>query len=261
MVNFDKLNDAERKTFLEARTVFDSIYVDLLEGLGKTVIRKALDSKQASMIGEAKSWYQLPLRQVYLSRSKHMVAAVNVSQSEVGEIVDEEQARDYILGLAVAAGIFFGSKDFEKNVDLAVAVLLKHYRLQLASVNVEEVILSSQATRDVLTVLGGATVVNDVVVRDIYGRHYNDGLATNGMLYTGTIAQQKIANPNLLWEWSHITPAGRALEEHSRLDGLKYSQKDRESKLANSSVSWLGTFFFPGDHKGCQCFEMIIGVK
>jgi len=256
MVNIEEANRNEIQVLEDTAKVFDALYINLLEGLGKTIIRDVYDSRQASLRSQLKPLHDRPLKDVWFYTPKHVLAAVNIDETTVDSTVDDDQLEEYLTAVLAAFLLFYNIDNVDNQAVVASAktVFYTYLYEQLYGLVDETTFFNTKASRDVLTVLGGASVVGGKIVRDVYGRHYYNGLAYNGMLYAGSLAQDVLDVRR--WRWQHNSRDSRALEAHQKLDGKTYTQAERTTVLANTSVSWLGSYFYTGDHRGCLCVEL-----
>lgn len=100
--------------------------------------------------------------------------------------------------------------------------------------------------RGALTVAGGgtATAVQDEFVELVAGGRRVVDMGTERGVST------------LSFVWRYGDPAGRVsnFKPHQNLDGTGYTNRqDPVLATAGTGGSWVGAFFRPGDHDGCQC--------
>lgn len=249
MTDFNLLNANEENVWFQTRTFLDGLVENIVTAGAKQAIKYVTDSRQASLQADFKQYIGLSLPEVWSRLPREYV--------RFAAVTDTQSIEDYVIEVATAAGLFFGTEVlFLRNVQAAV----KYVEKAIAETVTAQTNLTAQTVRDMLTIIGGADVVDGTVRRDIYGRHYYEGEANNGMLYTGSLALRALQASRPEYEWAHITPQDRALEAHTELDGKKYTSQSREAALSNSTVGWLGQYFFPGDHNGCQCYERLISI-
>lgn len=110
----EELNSRESNLLVKAVDVVDSLWEDLLTGLGRRLIREITDSKLACFKSELKSLSSSSLQNIFFDASPQMVAAANMSDVEAD--TDVEELNNFLREELLAAGIFFwqGGKFFKK---------------------------------------------------------------------------------------------------------------------------------------------------
>jgi hypothetical protein len=108
----------------------------------------------------------------------------------------------------------------------------------------DELLLTSQSARRVVSTAGGEELSPEA------GKG-KDGIGT-GPISNGILTDAGVLVEGYIWRYGFSRSQFQA---HRQLNGTFYVTPQDEVLAIDSSDAWLGTpFYFPGDHKGCNCF-------
>lgn len=106
--------------------------------------------------------------------------------------------------------------------------------------------------REALAVAGGATPTRTANggVKDGVDGGFAGGVATGDDVRALWGAY---GEPWTRYEWMYNYDGPNPFEPHEALEGIEFSSWEDPQLSTFDTASWIGDFFFPGDHNGCMC--------
>jgi hypothetical protein len=113
-------------------------------------------------------------------------------------------------------------------------------------------LLAADDVAALLTAAGGSLTAAGKH-REKRGRHRlpDDGFAT-GPVIVKTVAEQGAVLIGREWSW-RAELARNAYEPHQDLDGFRFASWSDPELATGAGTDWVGSYFHPGDHRGCLC--------
>lgn len=277
----EKLNRVELEAWANAQGILDTQLASVLDHLGRKIIRTFSDAKTASAKTELEKLKLVDIKEVVFQADRGVVAAQGTDLEEAtnnhkAEITAAIIAMFMLLGYKRddAVGGQISTPEEYLAVITAAGGLAAHNLVRFALSDLarrgysedRNIKVPAYIIRDVLSAAGGASVVDNVLIRDRDGlikknnRQYIGGYATGpdvqDILKRGTSWMEPQV---IMWEWWHDHPKN-PFDPHVALNGENYTLASRSDMLQNVDNFPRSGMYYPGDHQGCLCQELIVTI-
>lgn len=274
----DKLNRLELRTWGELQGVLDTEVNNILNRVGRKIIRHLTDIKTASAKTILESFKDTPAELIPLQADRTFLAANGL---QLDEEVEKERRHLEVAVIAIFAaanlsrtnilnnGVSQGKPGYVELPDYS------RIAAEVASQSILEYIMSFKGyekaiaegttfageqivgrtppwlARQILQAAGGADVAAGKVIQARDGAILYKNKPALGGYANGPVVQEALKEKgyDILWEWYHDHPKN-PFPPHVALAGVQF----RESEMTQVTGG-----MHPGDHVGCQCsFQIVI---